>query len=425
MKLKLGIVGFGEFSLTFLSIWLMHPGVDKVVGCELIEERRKFIEENYGITMYSSYDEMLEKEGDGINSVAVFAQRHQHGPLIIKALEANKHVFSAVPMGCDEQELRTILDLVEKKRLIYMMGETCYYFPCSEWCRKAYAEGKFGKFVYGESQYYHDIADMYGTFAAQGDSWKRIAGIPPMFYATHSISMLFSAIDQLPVDVTCFGYIDTEGDGIYGEGLNDWDNPFSNETAIMRTSGGGIARINEFRRCGNVRPTSYITGLYGDKGTYEGSGNQHLFSRNDAYAEPKEFSSVDVSDEINTFYFLDDKDSLKNGEGRTNYRYMTGFSKVHNTDRLPENLANIEPYIQDQCVMGHNGSHVFLVDDFVRSVITGKLPPIDPWTAAVYTVAGIKAHESAMLGGVTLPIPDMGKAPDDWEKINVDEKIEY
>ena len=68
--------------------------------------------------------------------------------------------------------------------------------------------------------------------------------------------------------------------------------------------------------------------------------------------------------------------------------------------------------------MGHNGSHVFLVDDFVRSVISGKLPPIDPWTAAVYTVAGIKAHESAMLGGVTLPIPDMGKAPDDWEKIN-------
>ena len=59
MGMKIGIVGFGEFSKTFLSIWLMHPGTEKVVGCELIEERRKLIEDKYGITMYSTYEEML------------------------------------------------------------------------------------------------------------------------------------------------------------------------------------------------------------------------------------------------------------------------------------------------------------------------------------------------------------------------------
>lgn len=417
-KMNIGIVGSGEFSKTFISIWLRHPGIGKVVGCELIEERRLAIEQKYHIPMYRSYEEMLEKEPQ-LDSVAIFAQRHQHGPLVIQGLKAGKHVFSAVPMGCNEEEIREILALVKKTRLIYMMAETCYYFPCAIWCREKYKKGDFGKFVYGESQYYHDITDMFYSFAAQGDSWKRFAGIPPMYYATHSISMLFSAIGQLPTEVSCFGYEDTQGDGIYGKGLNEWDNPYSNETAIFRTSGGGIARINEFRRCGTVRPTSYITGLYGDVGAYECSGNQHLFSRNDTYHNL--FSSEDVSDEINTFHYIKDKDTLKNGEGRTDYYYMTGFSKVHNLNRLPKSLAEMDTYVDGECVLGHNGSHVLLVDDFVRAVRTGKLPQVDPWTAAVYTVAGIKAHESAMLGGKTIPIPDMGKAPDDWETISYED----
>ena len=74
--------------------------------------------------------------------------------------------------------------------------------------------------------------------------------------------------------------------------------------------------------------------------------------------------------------------------------------------------------------MGHNGSHAFLVDDFVRSVLTGKLPPVDPWMAATYTIAGIYAHKSAMMGGVTLKLPFIGKAPEDWEHVDFDD-IKY
>ncbi len=418
-KMTIGIVGFGEFSQSYVDIWLEHPGIEKVYGCEMIEERRKHIEDVYGIEMFETYDEMLEKVPN-LDAVAIFSQRHQHGPMVIQGLKAGKHMFSAVPMGITQEEVEEILKLVEEKRLTYMMAETCYYFPCSVWCRENYKKGRFGKFVYGESQYYHDIEDMFGTFAAQGDSWKRVAGIPPMYYATHSMSMLFSAIGEHPVDVTCFGYTDTYGDDIYGKGKNDWDNPFSNETAIIRMSGGGIARINEFRRIGNVRPTSYITGLYGDLGTYEGSGNQHLFSRN--VARNHEFTSEDVSDEINTFNFVNNKANIKDGEGRTDYFYMEGFSKIHNLDRLPKCMLDIAERKNKDDLMGHNGSHVFLVDDFVRSVLTGKLPPITPWMAAHYTVAGIIAHESALQGGKTLPIPYYGEGPADWEIIDYSTK---
>jgi hypothetical protein len=60
---------------------------------------------------------------------------------------------------------------------------------------------------------------------------------------------------------------------------------------------------------------------------------------------------------------------------------------------------------------GHEGSHHFLVDDFVTAVETRSLPPVNAWVAARYTLPGIIAHESALNGGARLPIPDFGDAP--------------
>jgi len=424
-KFSIGIIGFGEYSISHLDIWLNHPLVERVVGAEMDTERRNHISQTYGIQMYESYDELLEKEPD-IPCIGIYTPRHLHGPMIIRALKLGKHVFSAVPMGITKEEVFEILELVKTTRLTYMMAETCYYFPCAIWCRKAYKEGRFGKFVYGAAQYCHDIMDMQYAYATEGDRWKWVAGIPPMYYSTHSMSMLFSSIDDHPVDVTCFGIEDTTGDGIYGKGNNQWDNPYSNETAILRMSKGGVARINEFRRIGTTRPSSYISGLYGDLGAYEGSGMQHLFSRN-VFGENREYSSIDVSDEINAHFYnnLDDADlKAKQTLGRTKYYYMTGFSDVHDLSRLPKSLVNIMDVAHTDSALGHNGSHIFLVDDFVRSVITGKLPPIDPWMAATYTVTGIYAHESAMQGGVTLNLPEIGKAPADWEHIDFSD-IQY
>ncbi len=60
---------------------------------------------------------------------------------------------------------------------------------------------------------------------------------------------------------------------------------------------------------------------------------------------------------------------------------------------------------------GHEGSHHFLADDFVRAVNERALPPVNAWQAARYTLPGIIAHESALQNGARLPIPDFGPAP--------------
>lgn len=418
MKINLGVVGFGEFSCTFLELFMKHPNVERVVGAELMEDRRNEISNQFGITMYSSFEEMLEKDTE-INSVAIFTQRHQHGPMAIAALKAGKNVFSAVPMACSVEEAEEIVKLTEQTGLTYMTAETCYYFPCAELCRKKFNEGYFGEFVYGESQYYHDITGMFASFSGSGgNEWKKVAGVPPMYYSTHSMSMMLSSINDHPLEVTCFGFTDNNGDDIYGEGKNYWDNPFSNETAILKMSKGGFVRINEFRRIGTCKPSSYITGLYGKQGAYEGSGMNHMLIRGDVN---EKMEVTDVSSLVNTEAYENAKKTMEHPEeGMLNYiKYHTGYSKIHNKERLPKEIRDLKSDF-GYCLEGHNGSHRFLVDDFCRAVVSGLVPPNNVWDSAVYAVSGIVAHDSALQGGKTLPVPFFGNAPkgsyEKWEE---------
>ena len=406
MGIKIGVVGAGIFSGDFIRLFKLHPDVEEVVIADVVPERVKDAMTRHGLKRgYLGLDEMLAEAPD-IDSVAIFTQRHLHGPMVIKALEAGKNVYSAVPIACEIDEIGEIIETIKKTGKVYMMGETCYYYPCAIYCRQKYKEGGFGKFVYGESQYYHDISEMYADFKhSAGDDWRKPAGIPPMFYPTHSISMILSALPGEHIKkVSCFGYEDHNADDIYGNGKNYWDNPFSNETALFSLSGGGVMRVNEFRRVGINKPSSYITAFYGDEGSYECSVTQHTFQRGHSAPDGPRIEYLDEL--INTYRYIEDKHAgtIDMTKDPCSVRYIEGFSPIQDLSRLPE------PF-REKNIHAHYNSHPFLVDDFVRAVKADKLPPNNAWDAARYMVPGLVAHESALKGGITMDVPDFGDAP--------------
>lgn len=403
--LKIGVVGVGQFSHHFIPLFKAHPYVEKVYVTDLIKEREIAAREKYDVEIVESFEKILESD---IDCVAIFVQRHLHGTMAAKALEAGKHVYSAVPMGISVEECRRIIELVKKTRLIYMVGETCYYYPCACFCREKYAKGEFGKFVYGASQYYHDIAGFDFKYTA-GEDWKKEAGIPPMYYPTHSFSMLLSSCNSHVTSLSALGYTDTENDGIYGKGNNYWDNPFSNTTALCRLDNGGIARVSEFRRIGTYKPSSYISGFYGTKGAYEYSNAQHIFMKK-MYDDKEDVNFEDVSNYVNPeeMTLHKNEENFKSLVANGNWAWSS-FAPVHKVERLPAEFKGLPN--------GHMGSHQFLVDDFVKAVHFNKLPPCNAWFAARCNIPGLIAHESALLGGVQLDVPDLGDAPADWPKL--------
>lgn len=397
MGLRIGVCGAGSFARSFIPLFQGHPLVEEVALAEVLPERLAEQAARFGIR--ETYPDLDALCASGVDAIALLTQRHLHGPQALQALGAGKHVYSAVPMGVTLDELRAIVRAVEETGLTYMMGETSYYYPSTVLCRERFRRGEFGAFVYGEGEYYHDMS--HGFYEAYqhsgGAEWKRVAGFPPMLYPSHSVSMVLSVTGARMTQVSCLGYVDRHDDGVFGAGNNLWDNPYSNETALFRTSDGGMCRINEFRRVGVSGGRSVRLSLYGTEAAYEEQADGEVWVTRDKRQEDLRpllacAPSIHPARE-------DLPPDLRED-------FHSGLALVHARERLPEAFRLLPN--------GHHGSHQFLVDDFVRAVTEGRLAPNHAWAAARYCAPGIVAHESALQEGRILEVPDLGDPPTTW-----------
>lgn len=406
MSFRLGVVGAGQFSREFLPLWIRHPLISSVVVADRHPERRADFAESFGVEVLHDAEALIDS---AVDAVAIFAQRHLHGPLAIAALEAGKHVYSAVPMAIELAEVEEIVALVEQRHLVYMMGETCIYYPGAMFARREHGLGTFGRFVYAESQYIHDMRHGFSdAFRYSGGAgWKRVAGFPPMLYSTHTVGPLLAATDAHVTRVSAFGIHDTHEDGIFGAGRNLWDNPFSNQVALHQLSNGGIHRVVEFRRAGFRPPGTHIGLFVGTEGAYESDGLRHTLHRSDPDGAMR---LSDVTALLTNPAVYERRNDPGFAEDLANGRVEDAApAPILSACALPEGLADTGS--------AHRGTHPYLVDDFALAVEAGSLPPMDAWAAARATIPGIVSHRSALAGGEPLDVPDLGDAPPRWSRL--------
>jgi len=413
-KIKIAIIGCGRFSPFFVPLFKAHPSVEEVYVCDLIRERAEDFSSRFDVKIIDSFEEALAS--DKINSVAIFTQRFKHGKMVIQALEAGKHVYSAVPCAIDIDEIKEIEKLVRKTRLTYSMGETGFYRAPTMYCRREFKKGTFGKFTFGEAQYNHDIRNMEESFKSSGgERWKEYAGIPPMFYPTHSTAMILGSMPGVYAKrVTALGFKGSPRTDIYGtDGQNLYGNPFSNTAMLLELSNGGIARICENRCVGWKSPETYISQFYGTDGGYEFSVAHHHLSVWDP-SRPGSTLMTDVTKEIQP----------KEVYELINSNYAEAIQKIADTygffDTSPIQEVRKMPKEFDGMKNGHNGTHHFLIDDFCRAYDTGKLSPTNIWQVARFNIPGLLAHQSALNNGAPIDIPDLGNPPEDWEVLESD-----
>jgi hypothetical protein len=230
-----------------------------------------------------------------------------------------------------------------------------------------------------------------------GDDWQATASYPPLLYPTHAIGGVLGAWQTYAVSVSAIGVVDDRGDGVFDKSVSQFGNDFSNATALFEVEGGGCFRTNEFRRVGypsHIRESRFR--FFGTEGSLEQMATVSLWQDKSGV--------TDITDYLQPKPTLSPDDpSLQHVAPALRDAFTSGSAPVHDRSRLPEEFAHVSN--------GHEGSHHFLADDFVRAVATGSLPPVNAWVAARYTLPGIVAHQSALKGGERLAIPDFGDAP--------------
>ncbi|MBA4101733.1 Gfo/Idh/MocA family protein [Pseudarthrobacter oxydans] len=397
MTFSLGVVGAGQFGSQFAHLFNLHPGVSAVYVADELPERAAEAVARYGLAgVKDSFDALLASD---VDAVAIFTQRWTHGPLVEQALRAGKHVYSAVPMAVSEEEIAAIIQAVRDTGLVYMMGETSYYNPATVYARKQLADGKFGRIFYAEGDYVHDMdLGFYEAYQySGGERWKETASYPPMLYPTHAVGGVLGAVPAHAVSVSCVGVRDNRNDGVFDKDVSMFGNDFSNATALFELNDGGVMRTNEMRRVGypsHIRESRFR--FFGTEASFE------QLAKVSVWQDKQNVHDISEQMETRPSIPLDDP-SLANVAPELRDAFVSGLAPVHDPGRLPEEFLGAPN--------GHEGSHHFLVDDFVTAVNNGTLPPVNAWLAARFTLPGIVAHQSALQNGERLPIRDFGDAP--------------
>jgi predicted dehydrogenase len=356
-KLRIGVVG-GRFGTSFQ--WHLHPNAEVAAVCDLRADRQAALTKTYRCaSAYKEYREFLKHPG--LDAVAVFTPAPLHVEMAVEAMRLGKHVISAVPAGMSVEELELLLETVKKTGLRYMMAETSYYRQSVITCREFAAEGRFGTIFNAESEYHHEglVSLMYEQGAP---TWR--LGFPPMLYPTHCTGMIVPVMRERLVEVQAMGW----GDKHEVLRTNVYKNPFWNETAFFKTSGGHSARVSVFWHvaAGGIERGQF----YGDRMSY-------IMERPEGSPD--------------TIVRIEPKGVRSEADRRPPY-----------FERLPEPL---------RVRSGHGDSHTFITHEFVSAVLEDRHPSVNVWEAIAYTLPGIVAHQSALRGGEVMKIRDYGAAP--------------
>ncbi len=338
-KVRVGIVGYGVCRFGAAFGFQDHPNVEVVAVSDLIPDRRRGLMK--ACRCSNSY-ESLEKlvKDNKIEAVFVATDAPSHARHCIEVLRHDKHVMTAVPAvyGSIEQA-EQLLETVRKTSLKYMMAETSSFRADCYAMRQIYKAGGFGRLAYSEGEYYHYHSKPIGSFKG----WR--IGSPPLWYPTHSTAYYIGVTGKRFTSVSCVGF--NAGFPAYKKGANKYDNPFTDEVALFRTSEGGSSRM---LMCKGIHGLVVERGrVFGERGWMEGT------------------------------------------------EYHGTAKDLPDTSRPP-----LPPGVP---AGGHGGSHGQLSNEFITSIIEDREPMVNIYEALAMTVPGIVAHQSALKDGETLKVP--------------------
>jgi len=407
MGISIGLVGLGQFGKTFADLFRSHPLVDRVALCDREPERMIQVAGRPGwerkLESRDMYDNLADLLKSDVDAVAIFTQPWLHALQAVEAMKAGKHVYSAVPVISvpDGDEILDwcgrIIDTCRSTGCLYMLGETTYYRPQAMFCRRKAREGAFGRFVYAEGEYCHDVdarsnlrmVEQARISSGAGKEWLEqkkkysATGIKngPMHYPTHSTSGPVCVMRAHAVKVTAYGYANRSGDPYFA------DYAYSNEVALFLMSNGATVRICEMREmAGSIGQENETFRIVGTRGTFSENRWKENFRTDTSPARPLVVESLDEKAM---------RDPLPP-------EVALAFHQIHHPEAT--NPTDFTP-------SGHGGSHPYLVHEFVSAVAEERLPAINAWEAARYTVMGVMAHKSALRDGETLQVPDFGDPP--------------
>ncbi len=112
-KVKVGVVGAGIYGNYHIHTYVCNPYVEKVVFCDLNEQRRNETEKKYGIKGYSTVKEMLKNEN--LDAVSIATPDPYHFEPAKDAITSGiKYLLIEKPLATTVEECEELVSLAQE-----------------------------------------------------------------------------------------------------------------------------------------------------------------------------------------------------------------------------------------------------------------------------------------------------------------------
>ncbi|MGQ7871750.1 Gfo/Idh/MocA family protein [Bacillus sp. 1A] len=142
--LKVGIIGCGSIAQhRHLPEYEANPYVQIVAVCDSNKKRAKEIANNYGVNMYTDYNELINCEE--LDAVSVCTPNHLHASISITALQAGIHVLCEKPMATSKADAEMMIGAAEKSGKKLMIGHNQRFVASHQKAKQLIKSGAIGK----------------------------------------------------------------------------------------------------------------------------------------------------------------------------------------------------------------------------------------------------------------------------------------
>ncbi|MDA2384101.1 Gfo/Idh/MocA family oxidoreductase [Bacillus cereus] len=340
--LKVGIIGCGSIAQhRHLPEYEANPYVQIVAVCDSNKKRAKKIANNYGVNMYTDYNELINCEE--LDAVSVCTPNHLHASISIAALQAGIHVLCEKPMATSKADAEMMIGAAEKSGKKLMIGHNQRFVASHQKAKQLIKSGAIGK-----------IYSFRTAFGHSGPENWSVDGKESWFFKKEEAFL--GAMGDLGVHkADLIRYI-----------LNE---EITEVSAFVETSAKTFSNVDDCAVC-ILKSESGIIGTLAASWSY-------------------------VSKEDNSTIIYGEKATLRLEDDPTNsliIQYKNGEVVKYELNK-----------IQSNATVGQSNSHV--IEQFVVSILSDKEPLIngvDGMKSLEVILAAIKSSETKQI--VTIPL---------------------
>ncbi len=113
--MKVAVIGLGYWGPNLLRNFLSQPDVERVIACDMREDRLKVMKQKFpGVQVSNNCEETLTGDSDLIVIATPVAT---HFPIAKKALENGKHIWVEKPFTANVAEAEELIEIAEARNL--------------------------------------------------------------------------------------------------------------------------------------------------------------------------------------------------------------------------------------------------------------------------------------------------------------------